>query len=156
MQTKVLSGLFIGFSLALIILHGQQVQATLGESVDSVAVNQKVLPVLRSSVKTSSNYTVHEFQSEAATIREYVSPSGIVFGIAWTGMTQPDLTPLLGTYAAEHKKALSHVKRQPGRRYLKIKSDNVVVEKWGHMRKMQGRAYAPALMPQGVSIDEIK
>jgi hypothetical protein len=37
-----------------------------------------------------------------------------------------------------------------------LKANNVVVEKWGHMRNLQGRAYAPALMPQGVSVDEIR
>ena len=102
------------------------------------------------------NTSIHEFQSETITVREYVSPSGVVFGIAWNGLTHPDLIPLLGSYASEHQKAASHIKRQPGHKYVKVESDNVVVEKWGHMRNLQGRAYAPALIPQGVTTDEIK
>ena len=156
MKTKKLSALLTGFSLALIILLGQQAQATLGESADSVEANKKALSAVHSATRTSSKYTVHEFQSETITVREYVSPSGVVFGIAWNGLTHPDLTPLLGSYASEHQKALSHIKRQPGHRHVKVKADNVTVEKWGHMRNLQGRAYAPALIPQGVSIDEIK
>ena len=156
MKAEKLSGLLIGFILALTLLIVQQAQATLGESTDSIAANKKALLAVKSVMKTSSKYTIHELQSEAATVREYVSPSGIVFGIAWNGMTNPDLTPLLGSYASEHKKALSHVQRQPGLKHIKIKSDNIVVEKWGHMRNFQGRAYAPALIPQGVSADEIK
>jgi hypothetical protein len=157
MKTKTFTKLLIGFILALSLLFVQQAQAALGESADSsITSDKKALSAVRSAKRTSSKYTVHEIQSEANTVREYVSPSGIVFGIAWNGMINPDLTPLLGTYAAEHKKALSQFKRQPGRRQAKIKSENIVVEKWGHMRNLQGRAYAPALVPPGVNVDEIK
>ena len=46
--------------------------------------------------------------------------------------------------------------REPGRRNQKVETNRIVVEKWGHMRNLQGRAYVPALIPAGVSIDEIK
>ena len=156
MKTKKLSGLLICLGLALAFFLVQQAYATLGESTDSIATNKKTLSAVRSSTRTSSKYSIHEFQSETITVREYVSPSGIVFGIAWNGLTYPDLTPLLGSYASEHQKAASHIKRQPEHKYVKVESDNVVVEKWGHMRNLQGRAYAPALIPQGVTTDEIK
>jgi len=157
MKTRIFSKLLFGISLALIIFAAtQQARATLGESVDSVASDQKALSAMRRSAKTSTGYTVHEVRTETLTIREYVSPSGIVFGIAWNGLTHPDLTPLMGSYSDEYQKAMKKTKRQPGRRYAKIKSDNVVVERWGHMRNLQGRAYVTALIPQGVSVDEIK
>jgi hypothetical protein len=156
MKTKKLSGLLIGFSLALTLLFAQQAYATLGESADSIAADKKALSAEQSSVGASSKYTVYKIQSSANTVREYVSPSGIVFGIAWNGLTYPDLMPLLGSHASEYQKALSNAKRQPGRRFIKIKSDNIVVEKWGHMRNLQGRTYAPSLIPQGVSVNEIK
>ena len=146
--------LCLGF--VLILLFVQQAQAALGESTDSLTSDKKALMTVRSAKITSSNYTVHELQSATMTVREYVSSSGVIFGIAWNGLTHPDLTPLLGNYASEHRKAASHTKRQPGSRYAKIKSDNIVVEKWGHMRRLQGRAYIPALIPEGVSVDEIK
>ena len=156
MKKTIFSRLLLGLSIVLTVFAAQQAKAALGESVDSVASDQKAISAVQKTTKTSTGYTVHEIRSETITVREYVSPSGVVFGIAWNGLTHPDLTPLLGSYASEHQKALNHVKRQPGRRYVKIKTDNIVVEKWGHMRNLQGRTYAPALIPQGVSVDEIK
>ena len=156
MKTRKLSfaSLCLGFVLAILLV--QQAQAALGESTDSIESDQKALSAMRRIAKTSTAYTVHEIRSETMTIREYVSPSGVVFGIAWNGLTHPDLTPLLGSYTDEYQKAMSHAHRQPGRRHVTVKTDSVVVEKWGHMRNLQGRTYAPALIPPGVSIDEIK
>jgi hypothetical protein len=66
------------------------------------------------------------------------------------------LSPLLGSYAGEYDDAVRHAQRKPGRRHVQIKTDRIVVEKWGHMRNLQGRAYAADLIPPGVNIDEIK
>jgi len=153
-----LSTVFLGFGLVVAVLAAaQQAQAVLGESVDSVTTDQKTLSAARGATTgVHSGYTVQEIVSDATTIREYVSSSGIVFGIAWQGRTHPDLTPLLGSYNGEYQDALRKTPRQPGRRHLQVKTDRVVVEKWGHMRKLQGRAYVPALIPSGVSLDEIK
>jgi hypothetical protein len=135
----------------------QQAQAGLGESVDSVVSDRKALSAVQRATTAYSGYTVHEFASDATTVREYVSPSGIVFGVAWNGLTYPNLTPLLGSYHSEYQQALRQETRKPGiQRYHAVRTDGVVVEKWGHMRNLQGRAYAPALIPPGVSIDEIK
>ena len=132
------------------------VRATLGESADSIAADQKALSAKRRAVKAQTGYTVHEIQSSSSTVRQYVAPSGVVFGIAWKGLVHPDLTPLLGSYAAEYNQAKRHTPRQPGRRSARVSTDRVVVEKWGHMRNWQGRAFAPALIPSGVTVDEIK
>lgn len=153
-----LSMVFLGFGLVVAVLGGaQQAQAVLGESVASVTTDQKTLSSARGAATAVHNgYTVQEVKSDATTVREYVSSSGIVFGIAWQGRTHPDLTPLLGSYAGEYQEALRKTPRHPGRRRLQVKTDRIVVEKWGHMRKLQGRAYVPALIPYGVSLDEIK
>lgn len=156
MKTRKFSVLLLCLILVLAIVPGRQACAALGGSSDSIASDKKALKAVRSATVISSKYTIHEFQSGGTAIREYVSSSGIVFGIAWKGLTHPDLTPLLGTYAPEHKKAASHAKRQPGSRHSRIKSNNIVVEKWGHMRKLQGRAYVPDLIPEGVTVEEIK
>jgi len=157
MKTKMFSRLLLAICLVLTVFAAaQQAQATLGEYVDSIASDQKALSAVRRATKTSKGYTVHEVRTETMAVREYVSPSGVVFGIAWNGLTHPDLTPLLGSYSSEYQKAMSHAQRQPGRRHVQVKTDGVVVEKWGHMRNLQGRAYAPALIPQGVSVNEIK
>ena len=131
-------------------------QAALGESVDSVAKDRKALSAARGASTVHAGYTVQEVVSDSVTVREYISPAGIVFGIAWNGYTHPDLTPLLGSYAGEYNTALRKTPRKPGRRNAQIRTDRIVVEKWGHMRNLQGRAYVKTLIPQGVSIDEIK
>jgi hypothetical protein len=115
-----------------------------------------MLRTVQNDKDTHTGYTVQETETDATVVREYVAPSGLVFGIAWNGLTHPDLTKLLGSYAAPYKKALRQTPRKPGLRRHQVKSDQVVVEKWGHMRNLQGRAYAPALIPPGVSVDEIR
>jgi len=150
--------LFLCLGLSAVVLAiTQQAQAGLGESADSVASDRKALSAVKRATTTSNRYTVHEFASDVTSVREYVSPSGIVFGIAWNGLAYPDLTLLLGSYDREYRAALRQEPRKPGlRRYHAVRTDGVVVEKWGNMRNLQGRAYAPALIPPGVSIDEIK
>jgi hypothetical protein len=140
-----------------LLAPAQQAQAGLGESADSIASDRAALSAAHRASSVRNGYTVQEFASDATTVREYVSPSGIVFGIAWDGLTYPDLTPLLGPYDSEYQKALRQEPRKPGlRRHHAVRTDRVVVEKWGNLRNLQGRAYAPALIPPGVSIDEIK
>lgn len=129
--------------------------ATLGEAVDSVEKDRASADGTRRSVITRDRFTVQTIESDAAVIREYVSSSGIVFGLAWSGITHPNLEKLLGSYWTEYRKADAKSPRTRGRRSHQVKSARVVVQKWGHMRKLQGRAYDPALLPEGVSADEI-
>jgi hypothetical protein len=152
-----LYALFLGLGfLAVAFAAAPRVQATLGESVDSVSLDRKALSAVRGVTTVRNGYSVHIIESPSTVIREYVSPSGVVFGIAWNGMLHPDLTQLLGAYTSEYREALQQTPRIPGQRRLQVKTDGLVVQKWGHMRNLQGRAYAPALIPPGVSIDEIK
>ncbi len=149
--------LFMSIALsATIVVYAQQAQATLGGSEDSITSDREALSAVRRTTMIQSNYTVHEIASGSTVVREYVSADGVVFGIAWNGLIHPDLTQLLGAYAGEYHAALKQTPREPGRRRLRVKANHVVVEKWGHMRNLQGRAYVPALVPPGVRIDEIR
>lgn len=141
---------------AILFAGAQRVQATLGEYADSISSDEKGLSALQRSTTVLNGYTVHEIDSASTVVREYVSISGVVFGIAWQGLIHPDLSQLLGRYSAEYREALLQTQRIKGRRSLKVKTDSVVVEKWGHMRNLQGRAYVPSLVPPGVGVDEIK
>ncbi len=139
----------------LLVLPGIS-HATLGGLAASVQSDRKAMAAAEVVTAQGKGFTVQEFTTPSTTVREYLSSDGIVFGIAWNGLVHPDLTPLLGSYAAEYQNALQKTPRRPGRRAQKVQTSKVVVEKWGHMRNLQGRAYAPDLVPQGVSIDEIK
>ncbi len=147
--------IFTGLSFASLMVS-RAAQATLGEPAESVLSDRKALSAVRGATTVYSGYTIQEVKSDSVTVREYISPSGIIFGIAWNGLIHPDLAPLLGSYAGEYKDALKKTSRKHGRRFSEVRGARIVVEKWGHMRKLQGRAYAPALIPSGVSLDEIK
>ncbi len=148
----------LGLSLFTAVLAAAPpAEAVLGEPADSVAADRNALSAIRSAATTThANYTVQQVESDAVTVREYISPSGIVFAVAWNGMVNPDLTQLLGSYSGEYREARRQMPRKHGRRSQQVKTNRVVVETWGHMRNLQGRAYVPALVPPGVIIDEIK
>ena len=149
--------LFLGLVFsAVFFATAQRVQAALGESADSVSSDEKVLSAIQRSTTVRNGYTVHEIDSVSTVVREYVSTSGVIFGISWKGLVHPDLTQLLGSYAGQYLEALLQTQRIKGSRSLRVKTNGVVVEKWGHMRNLQGRAYVPSLIPPGVSVDEIK
>jgi hypothetical protein len=154
---KRIKTLFPGFYFVAIILADVQLaQATLGESANSVESDRKAFAAVQNTTLTRNGYTVQELNSEANNVREYISSAGAVFAIAWNGQSHPDLTTLLGTYVGEYQQAQRQYPRQKGKRHFQVKTDRIVVEKWGHMRNMQGRAYIPALIPLGVNINEIK
>ena len=129
--------------------------ATLGERADSIGKDRHALSAAQRSSTDHLNYTVQEAASGATAIREYLSPSGVVFAVAWNGRVHPNLAPLLGSYAREFQDAKRQIPRKHGQKRLKIRTARVVVETWGHMRDLHGRAYLPALLPGGVRVDEI-
>ena len=147
--------LCLGLSIAM-LMTVQDALAALGESVDSVESDRETLTAVRGAMTAHRDYTVHVIKTDSTVIREYVSPSGIIFAIAWNGLVHPDLTGLLGSYVGEYQEALRQTPRKQGHRQLQVKTNRVVVQKWGHIRDMKGRAYAPDLIPPGVSIDAIK
>ncbi|GAM09294.1 hypothetical protein OR1_01569 [Geobacter sp. OR-1] len=137
-------------------MPARQAGAALGDSAGSIASDRKALRAVQRATTVRSGYTVQEIGSDATTVREYVSPAGVVFAVSWNGRVHPDLNALLGSYAGEYQSALKQTPRKRGLRRQKVESSQVIVEKWGHMRNLQGRAYAPALVPSGVVIDEIR
>lgn len=142
--------------LVAILVSSQSAHAVLGGSADTVSKDRTALQAVHRATTSRNGYTVEEMASDATTVREYVSPSGIVFGIAWNGYVHPDLTQLLGSYVGEYTAAQQKAVRKFGSKRLHLATENIIIEKWGHMRDLRGRAYAPSLIPTGVTSDEIK
>jgi hypothetical protein len=142
--------------MATLLAVASPASATLGGGTDTIAKDHKALKATRRGSTALSNYSVEELTTAAATVREYVTPAGVVFGIAWSGISHPDLSVLLGDYKKEYEQALQSNQSPKGRRHSHVASANIVVQKWGHMRGMKGRAYVPSLLPAGVTVDEIK
>ncbi len=106
-------------------------------------------------VQERALYRVHEIRMPSGTlVREFVSPAGNVFAVAWQGPMMPNLRQTLGSYfdnyvAAAKLKAAPH-------RFVQIHQDELVVESAGHMRAFAGRAYLPTAVPGGVNLGELQ
>ena len=138
---------------AFTILFSASSFAALGGDVNSVLSDQAQMKAQR-RVTQMTAYSIHEMQSESGqTIREFVSPQGIVFGVAWQGQSLPNFQQVLGTYYDEF------IKNAPRRHIhgpLTISTPTLVLQSGGNMRAKIGRAYVPDMVPSGVKVDEIK
>jgi hypothetical protein len=123
--------------------------AVLGESADSVhSDHERMRGQLISLVR--DGYTLHQISAPDGTVvREYESPHGEIFGIAWQGPTMPNLAPLLGSHFAEFQQASRSSVRRRGPVVVRV--DQLVVESGGHLRAFHGRAYLINLLPDNVS-----
>jgi len=131
--------------------------AALGGDVASVHEDQAQM---KGTLKTTegTTYTVHEIKGAAGTVvREYVSPEGAVFGVAWQGPAMPYLQQILGSYFdtfSEAAQAQRAAHRAHGALY--IQQPGLVVESTGHARTFSGRAFDPGKLPQGVTVNDIR
>ncbi len=139
-----------------LLLASASVFASLGGPESSIHRDTQKLNATKKVVHSMKNYSIHELDSHGTLIREYISSSGIVFGIAWRGLVHPELGSLLGSYAAEYSILFEKNLKQNGARTSSIRTDNIVVEKWGHMRNLAGHAFIPSLLPEGLSPNEIR
>ncbi len=140
--------------LALSALLPGLASAALGELESSVTVDAAQL---QGSIKVQEHplFRVHEIQMPSGTVlREFVSPAGNVFAVAWRGPMMPNLRQALGQYFDNYVTA-SQLKVAPHRR-VQVHQDDLVVESAGHMRAFIGRAYLPQGIPSGVNLGELQ
>jgi len=106
-------------------------------------------------VTSHNGFTVSEVvEPSGTTVREYIGADNVVFAVSWQGPSMPNLQQLLGSYADQFAAAASEPHQ--GRRAVAIQSDQLVLRSGGHMRSFAGSAYVPALLPQGVTPDNIR
>jgi hypothetical protein len=123
--------------------------AALGDAVASVNSDSQLLAA-RPQVVTRAAFTVQELHTPTGTvIREFVTPSGVVFAVSWRGPFKPSMPLLLGKYFADYARS----PRSPGstRSHLVIEQPQLVVHAGGHMRAFSGIAYVPQLLPANVA-----
>ena len=89
-------------------------------------------------------------------VREFVNRKGIVFAVTWAGPAAPDLQRLLGTQFVAYTTALAARTRLGLQRSVRVATSDLVVESEGHLRNFTGRAYLPAMMPNGVLTGDIR
>jgi hypothetical protein len=149
---------------ALLLVLPFPARAALGDNAASVLTDQaRMKGTLRST--DNRTYVLHEItMSSGAKVREFVTPGGAVFGIAWEGQFPPNLQQLLGPYyqQAQQAQAVQPVTQQDGVPVRKgrgptvIQTPGLVLYQTGHMRSFHGQAYIPQLVPQGVRASEIR
>jgi hypothetical protein len=129
--------------------------AVLGGSEGSVLSDQARMKGTLRGVDNRT-YVMHEITSPTGTaVREFVSPGGTVFGVAWEGHFRPDLQQILGPYYAQAQKARAQQPRSRGAPVV-IETPDLVMYETGHMRSFHGQAYVPKLLPQGVQASDIR
>ncbi len=135
--------------------------AVLGDTGASVLNDQARMKGTLRSVDNRT-YVMHEITSSTGTVvREFVSPQGAVFGVAWEGQFPPDLQQLLGPYYQQAQQAQAAAQptdsQQPRRRRgpIVIDTPGLVLYETGHARNFHGQAYIPQLVPQGVQASDI-
>ncbi len=106
---------------------------------------------------SASSYTVSKtVLDNGTTISEYATPAGLVFALSWEGPFMPDLNNLLGSYFSTFKaqadagRATRNIGTPVG-----VDTGKLVVRSSGRMRNYSGYAYAPDLIPSGVSISDV-
>jgi hypothetical protein len=131
--------------------------ATLGGDLNSVQADQVHMRGTATR-RRAQNYTVHEIRAATSTVvREYVSPSGTVFAVAWEGPWLPDMRQLLGSYYEQYAQAVQAQSNvRTGRRPLHVELPGLVVQLSGHPRSFAGIAYLSDSLPQGVHAEELQ
>jgi hypothetical protein len=140
--------------LAATALFPRAAKAALGAPYASIQADQEES---HASLKVTphTNYEVHELTLPSGTlVREYVTPAGVVFAVAWNGPSKPNLSQLLGPYFADLSTAAQN--GRGGHNHLDLTRSDLVIQAGGHMRAFSGRAYLVAAVPAGVSSDDLR
>ena len=129
--------------------------AALGGDAASVEADRVAMKGEAVASVANELYAVRELQAATGTsVKEYLSPGGVVFAVSWSGPALPDLRQLLGAQFDVYTAAARARNAGPG--HLDIREPGLVVQSAGQMRAFFGRAYIPALVPAGVALDQIR
>jgi hypothetical protein len=97
----------------------------------------------------------HEIvRADGSRLREYVSPKGQVFAVAWDGATTPDLKTLLGSHYAEYVAALST--QRPSHHVVSVATPGLVASVTRFQHNGTGRVHLPAQVPAGVASEDLR
>ena len=146
---------------AILLVLASPAWAVLGDNASSVLRDQARM---KGNIRSVDNrgYVMHEISTSAGDkVREYVTPGGAVFGVAWEGQLPPNLQDLLGPYYQQAKQARQSAQKSGDttprmhRAPVVIDTPSLVLYQGGHIRNFHGVAYIPQLIPQGVQASEI-
>lgn len=152
MNRRSTRGAALAFAAALSAAPGTAI-AVLGGDVVSVQADRIRLKG-SVSVRETAHYALHEIvQPSGTAVREYVSPAGKVFAVAWDGPVLPDLRQVLGAHFDRYLAVAKE--RRAKRTPVVIREPALVLVTGGHPRAFTGRAYVPGLVPRDVDADAL-
>ena len=150
------------FLTALLALWGcvlavpLHVFAALGGDVSSVAVDQAHLRATLHSTQ-KAGYAVHELRADSGlVVREFSTPDGKIFAVAWEGPVIPDLRQILGSHFDDFQRAANMQNRHGVHGPVFIQQNGLTVELGGHMRSYRGKAYLSNEIPASVRAEELR
>ena len=130
--------------------------ATLGE-LQAAAPAGNTAMQLKAATAQSPAYSVSTSTADNGTvIKEYAAPGGKVFAVIWRGPMAPDLGTLFGSYYTDYQTALAARQAAPRTRHLQLDSGRMIYQVGGHMGDLRGSAWVPALVPQGLSLGDLR
>lgn len=142
-------------SLACLLLQGlpQSAWAALGAGTDSVESDRVSMKGLTRPVPVGSLEKRELLLPSGTVVTEYLNAGGAVYAVTWQGPALPNLRQVLGNYFANYQAAA----RTPvvHHRVVRLDSPDLVIESTGKMRAFIGRAWIPALLPNGVTPADI-
>lgn len=144
-------------AVCLALAASSSAVAALGGDAASIEADRVAFAAQLRSTATLQ-YDVHEMVSGARTVREYLSRQGQVFAVTWQGVVPPDMRQLLGGYFPRLQSAAMAAQQQrPGQhRLFTLARSDLVIQSAGRLRNFHGIAYAPALVPASVNVNQLQ
>ncbi len=148
--------IFCGF-----FLISSSAWAGLGEVVSQETLQQLRQKNFKSNApdtvaSQNSSYTVKETNYGGGTQREYISSSGVVFAVTWSGRAHVVAKDVLGSYNDDFNTARDTRMKIQTRQFTKartrLQAKDLVYETGGHMGAIKGKAYVPSLLPSGFNL----
>ena len=91
-------------TIVFLACSGIPAWAALGQPHESIQYDMQNLKG-KLVTKQMEGYSVEEItRGDGSILREFVSPAGQIFGVAWQGFTMPNLNQILGTSADVFRK----------------------------------------------------
>lgn len=119
-------------------------QAELGGNTASILSEQKEFNSQLANTQQGGVLVYTQTLPSGIFIQEYLSGSGAVFAVTWSGPALPNLQTLLGAYFKDYLAAIKEARRS-----IYLNTDTIIIQSSGMMGAFQGFAFLPKQAPTG-------
>jgi len=141
----------------LLVTAGGSVHAQLGSTLGNAAGASDALSAVIHQANNSALRWQETTDANQIRVRQYMSPTGVVYAVSWDGPAMPDVSALLGTRFDRYRQGASAaLENANGLRSSHVDGSDFVVETSVRLRDFSGRAWLPDALPAGVSAADIE